>query len=364
MDTQTLFLVSSASVLGGAELLLQKLGAFLASQGRTVVWQVRQPELFQNLPGEIEKLEALKRYDLNAMAKLRRRYRSASPAAILFNMAVPTDLQPAIMVSAAAGLSRVCLHHSPFHINTSPLQIKLARWELETIPHHVTVGEVGRQELNQNYRVPMEHIAHWYPGIDLLRFQADGENYRHRSELQRGPIIGHVGRLGESKGQWALIRATSILAAGYPDLKLVLVGDGPDLEKLKRLAVQEKVENRVWFAPFTKDIDQWYRTFDVFCLPSKNESVPLSVLEAMACGVPVICSAVGNLKYMLEGTEAVFTAGDPAALAGDVEHVLRNRDLMQSMKVKMRRRVETEFNQDRQLDLFAKLLEQLMVKHN
>ena len=123
-------------------------------------------------------------------------------------------------------------------------------------------------------------------GIDLARFATDG--------AQRGagePVIGTVAALREEKN---IARLCSRAFALLPSGRLVIVGDGPERPALEALAASLGVADRVEFAGHHQDTPAFYARFDIFALSSDTEQMPLSVIEAMASGLPVVATDGGR----------------------------------------------------------------------
>ena len=133
--------------------------------------------------------------------------------------------------------------------------------------------------------------------------------------------IGTVGRLQDVKDQASLIEAFALLCARLPEqrarLRLAIVGDGPLREKLARKAQDAGVLELVWFPGARNDIPELMRSFDVFALSSIAEGTPVTLLEAMACGLPVVATKVGGIPEVVqEGVNgALVPASNPQALA-------------------------------------------------
>lgn len=158
------------------------------------------------------------------------------------------------------------------------------------------------------WQLPAEVIRYVPNGIDLARF-ATTRPPRGKAE----PVIGTVAGLREEKNLARLIRAFAKLPAG----RLVIVGDGPERSALTVLAADLGVTNRVEFAGHQADAAAVYPRFDVFALSSDTEQMPLSVIEAMASGLPVVSTDVGDVRLMVAGENADFiTALDEDALSG------------------------------------------------
>ncbi len=135
-------------------------------------------------------------------------------------------------------------------------------------------------------------------------------------------VIGSVGRVQAVKDQETLLRAFAELANETLDfrnrLRLVLVGDGPLLQKLRQLSVELGVAELCWMPGTSENIPSILRAMDIFVLPSLMEGISNTVLEAMASGLPVIATGVGgNLELVVENqTGKFFTPGKINELSG------------------------------------------------
>src|SRR5207245_545453 len=139
-----------------------------------------------------------------------------------------------------------------------------------------------------------------------------------RSEV--APVAGRVisvGRLLARKGYDQLIRAVAQVARSYRPAHLVLVGTGPEEHGLHVLAAELGISSLVTFAGNVPraDLPNLLHSAEVFCYPTRWDSVPVAILEAMACGLPTVVSAVGALPDIVGGTGIVNPAGDVAGLA-------------------------------------------------
>jgi glycosyltransferase involved in cell wall biosynthesis len=142
-------------------------------------------------------------------------------------------------------------------------------------------------------------------------------------------VIGTVGRLAEIKRQDVLVRAIGRLRERSPDVRLLLVGDGPERLRLEALAGELKLSDRVHLAGYQPCPEQFLRIMDVFCLPSRSEGFPISLLEAWLAGVPAVCTAVGGIPDVVTDGESALLVppGDDAALVEALSRLLDDRDL-------------------------------------
>jgi glycosyltransferase involved in cell wall biosynthesis len=115
--------------------------------------------------------------------------------------------------------------------------------------------------------------------------------------------VGYVGRLSVEKGLMHLLAACAQLMRDGVPLKVLIVGDGPQRKELEQFSQELGFGDQVLFAGFQEDIAEWMLCMDVFILPSLTEGTPISLLEAMAYGVPVIASAVGGVPHVIKHGE-------------------------------------------------------------
>lgn len=157
------------------------------------------------------------------------------------------------------------------------------------------------------WRLPSKVVRYVPNGIDLGRFATDRSG-RDGAEA----VIGTVAALREEKNIGRLLHAFAMLPAG----RLVIVGDGPKRPALEALAASLGVAERVTFAGHQQDTASYYAGFDIFALSSDTEQMPLSVIEAMASGLPVVSTDVGDVATMVApGNRQHIVALDQAAMA-------------------------------------------------
>ena len=159
------------------------------------------------------------------------------------------------------------------------------------------------------WKLPPKIIRYVPNGIDLGHFAGD----RSQHGLAE-PVIGTVAALRSEKNIARLLRAFAMLPLG----RLVIVGDGPERATLEALAVSLGLAERVRFAGHHQDTAALYKTFDIFALSSDTEQMPLSIIEAMASGLPVVSTDVGDVRLMVaaENLPYVTTLDDAGVARG------------------------------------------------
>ena len=251
--------------------------------------------------------------------KLAARLRQIRPQAVIAH-----HIGPLLYGGAAARLAGVPrlvhVEHDAWHYQ-NPRHRLLAKLCARVLrPAHVAVSSEVASKIGELF--PGESVTIIPPGIDVDRFKP-GNREAARARLDLDPhakIIGTTGRLVPVKAQSILIAAARQLP---PDAHVVIAGDGPERGRLEDLARQNGLHRRIHFLGHRDDIEAILPAFDVFCLPSLAEGLPRSVLEAQACGVPVVASDVGALKdAVCPQSGRLFAPGDDKALAGTLQDVL------------------------------------------
>ncbi len=161
------------------------------------------------------------------------------------------------------------------------------------------------------------------------------------------PLVLSVGRLKAPKDFWTLVRALALLPSG--SCRLRVAGDGPERaalsEEIRRLGLDGAVE----LLGDRDDIAELLRESQLFVLSSRSEGMPMSVLEAMACGVPVVASAVGGIpELVVDGeTGLVVEPGDPEALAAAIARVIDDSELRRRLAAAGHARASRLFDPER-----------------
>ena len=205
------------------------------------------------------------------------------------------------------------------------------------VDHYITVSKELQNYLVEKVGISASRISQIYNGVDILKFSPAGdapERWRPPAFRQDGQIIiGSVGRIQPIKDQSTLLRAFAQLLTDAPELggrvKLVIVGNGPLLNDLRQLGTSLGVEPYIWLPGALDNIPDVIRSLDVFVLPSLNEGISNTILEAMACGVPVVATAVGgNPELVCDGvTGRLFKARDVTTLANLLREYTQSESL-------------------------------------
>jgi sugar transferase (PEP-CTERM/EpsH1 system associated) len=200
-----------------------------------------------------------------------------------------------------------------------------------------------------------------YNGIPITRFVSSASQDSTKEE--KDVVLLHVGRFAPQKSHPLLVEAFALAVKEYPAMKLWLVGDGPLKLAVKKNIVEMGLERKVLFLGIRDDVPRLLAAADLFVLSSDYEGVPLSVLEAMAAGKPVVATAVGGVPELVEDgvTGVLVPPRNPEALAKGILRLAKDADLRRRMGKAARERALERFDISRTAReyeaLYLKLLE-------
>ncbi len=198
--------------------------------------------------------------------------------------------------------------------------------------------------------------ADWHK-LEIVRCGIDPEAFAYRAPSGAATEVLYVGRLAGEKGVPILFESMIALREQGLDLHLTLCGDGEARADLEALA--ERTGVNVTFAGFVDQptVRRKLAESDIFVLPSFAEGIPVSLMEAMAIGVPVIATYVGGVVELVEDgvTGQVVHAADPLALADAIARYATDPELCRCVSAGGRARVESEFAIGDQVDRLARL---------
>jgi glycosyltransferase involved in cell wall biosynthesis len=184
-----------------------------------------------------------------------------------------------------------------------PLIRPLLRYTLRHAAHVVAVSE-ALKDVMVCLGIPQEHVSVIPNGVDTRKFcPIPRPEARARLGLSEGTYLLSVGNLTENKGFHLLIQALHALRTRHHvrPLELLIVGDGPTRAELERLCARLDLVNQVRFAGRVshEDLHVWYSAADLFCLASGREGWPNVLMEAMACGLPIVATRVGGIPEIV-----------------------------------------------------------------
>lgn len=229
--------------------------------------------------------------------------------------------------------------------------------------HYITVSEAVRGVLVRD-GVPADRISVAYSGIDAARFPKIRDNpLRREFALPPGsPVVGNIGHMVAHKGQIFLVEAAPLILQKFPDARFFIVGDGPLRTALADRARELALDGKIFFPGFRTDIAEFLNLFDVFVMPSRTEGLGTSVLDALACGAPVVASSAGGIPEMIEHgrTGRLVEPENPAALADGVINLLSDRTMARALADEGRKMVSNKFSVDAMVEKTLEIYERVL----
>lgn len=197
----------------------------------------------------------------------------------------------------------------------------------------IAVGSGSAEELHRFFGIPRRRISVVHNGVADRPFT--------RPPIGSPPVVGCAARLEDQKGIDFLLQAM----AQIPEARLVLVGDGERREALEQQAQALGMADRVEFKGWLDDAGAEIAAFDVFALASRDEAFPLTIVEAMLSGTPVVATDVGSVAEAVidSVTGLLVPAGDVPALVAAVRRLLADGDLRDRLATAARAHAERHF---------------------
>ncbi|MBE0410272.1 MAG: glycosyltransferase family 4 protein [Anaerolineales bacterium] len=257
----------------------------------------------------------------------------------------------------------------------SRLFFLIDRWIVNSclVDKMVTVSENTRKFCITKEKMSPQKLATIYNGVDLERFTPrDRDEYQQLKNLymrdmglsEETILITSVGRLHKQKGYDFLLQAIPEVRLDHKNARFIFVGDGDMRESLQSLSRSLGLDSVVYFLGIREDIPEILAISDLFILPSRWEGFPNVLLEAMSTGLAVIASAIdGSIELIEHGENGMLVPpSNPNKLAKTIIQLLENVELRVRLGQAARKHVEKKFSEDKFIDSFAALYEDLFQK--
>ncbi len=215
--------------------------------------------------------------------------------------------------------------------------------------HLVTLTEYAKRETLAYKLARPDRITVIRTGVDVDRFCPPND----RDTAVRGlgldasrPVVGWMGRLEPQKAPIDYVAALKIVAPKHPQAQFVIAGDGRLLDSVAQAVSDAGLSDRVTMLTWQQDPVPTLQAFDIYALSSLWEGLPLTLLEAMACGCCCVSTDVDGCAEAIDHgtTGALFASGDPQLMANALDAVLSDPDLRKRYASQGRQRAETLFN--------------------
>lgn len=183
--------------------------------------------------------------------------------------------------------------------------------------------------IDRDLKDPSRSIA-VYSGIDLTKFKFEKKNYFHDFfKLDRNiRFVGNTSAISEHKDYFTFVNTAEKVCEENKDVRFLVIGTGPLEAEIKAYVRSKKLENKVLFTGFLENLNEVLFNLDVFLITSKEEGLGTSILDAHACGVPVVATRAGGIpEIVIDGqTGTLCDLGDSTALARAVQDRLADKN--------------------------------------
>jgi glycosyltransferase involved in cell wall biosynthesis len=297
---------------------------------------------------------------LSTARRLRGLLRAESPDLVLTYNWGAFDM---LLAARSLGFRRVVHHEDGFNADESETfkrrRILASRAVLRGVHRLIVPSERLLGIAKRLWKVPEERIALIRNGVNLELYGPRDGNPELRRELgipEGAPVVGAVGHLRAEKRFERILDA----CASLPDVHVLIVGEGEMRPLLEQRAARPELAGRVHLAGYRPDPHRFYRAMDVFAIASDTEQMPVCLLEAMATGLPVASTDVGDIRSVLPSEQAVHLVSlaeedVPAALARHLGALLRDPEGRERLAGINRRRVEERFTFERMRDAYREV---------
>jgi len=264
------------------------------------------------------------------------------------------------MASWLAGVP-FSLHAERGTIETRPVNLMCQNLCWRMADKVLCVSEEHKKQLTQKVKFPQSRIISIPNGVDTDRFAPRPENkalYRQKYGLPMNCFcIGTVGNLRPVKNQALLIRASQRLIQRDNNIHLVLTGDGNLKGQLVQLTEELKIKGHVHFLGAQKEIPEILNALDVFVLSSLNEGMPNAVLEAMACGLPVVGTRVGGIPEVINSDRVgvLVSSDNPEELCLVLSRLKEDKENREQLSRESRKRIVEEYSLRRMIQAYQNL---------
>jgi glycosyltransferase involved in cell wall biosynthesis len=218
--------------------------------------------------------------------------------------------------------------------------------------------EVKQRLLKAGVRADKVHLIR--NGIDLRPFDNALPSLRNNGSGDDALQVGFIGRLSSEKGADIFLEAAARVLIELPSTKFVVVGEGPDRDKLESLIDNLKIRESVSMVGRRDDMPAVYASLDMMVSSSRREGLPMGILEGMASRLPLVATSVGDVPtVVLDGRTGVLVPPeDPKSLASAIVTLLRNPAQRESFGAAAKKLIEDEFSATRMTNDYLRVYEE------
>jgi glycosyltransferase involved in cell wall biosynthesis len=346
-------IISSGGLYGAEQVVLNLARHFapMGHEGRIALFEnlhapnVHLAEAAAALHLPVQLVPCQGRFDRAAVARLRSMVESYDPDVVhmhgykadIYGYAAVRRL-PTAKVSTCHGWG-----HNTFALRAYGM---MDRWALRRFDLVVAVSAEIAGTLRRA-GVPPDKIRVIDNGIEVTDFEAGAPTLRRELALDsKSVLVGGIGRLSPEKGFAVLLAAARIVVKQHPEVKFVVVGDGPEREKLQDLTRQYGLERKLFWAGRRDDMAGVYASLDIQVQPSLKEGLPMTILEGLAARRPIVATRVGAVESAINDGDIglLVNTGRADEIARAVTRLIQDPSLRIRLGQAGRARVEANFS--------------------
>ncbi|MBU0548814.1 MAG: glycosyltransferase family 4 protein, partial [Candidatus Omnitrophica bacterium] len=231
----------------------------------------------------------------------------------------------------------------------------------------ITISKPLLEEFIKAKLAPANKFITIYSGIEIGKFREEFDINKIKQEFDIKPdelVVGTVARLASGKGHKVFLQAAARIAKELPNVKFMIVGDGPLRNELIKLSKELGINEKCIFTDFRRDIKQITSIFDVAVLASFYEGMGRVLLEAQALGKPVVAFKVGGIPDIVNDgiTGILVPLADEGRLAGAIIKLLKDETLHKRMSQAALEWVDLKFSSQKMVDDIVKVYEEFIDK--
>jgi glycosyltransferase involved in cell wall biosynthesis len=239
-------------------------------------------------------------------------------------------------------VSRLANHYSKTMESQKSVQRTLFKKALLASDHIITISHEMEQDLLDNIKIEPQKIQMIYNPIDIKSIQEKAQEEAPAELFNKRPVLTACGRLAEQKGFSYLIKAFGEIKKEFSNAQLLIIGEGELKEELQNLAASVGVEEDTHFLGFQNNPFKYTSRSDIFVLSSLYEGLPSALLEAMACGVPIVSTdCPSGPKEILENGKngQLVKWGNINELVSGIRNLLNNKELQENYRQRGKNKV-------------------------
>ena len=305
---------------------------------------------------EVVRIPSMNRPDYFRFWKLYRVMREKRPAVVHTHNTEPfTDGVPAALL---AGIP-VKVHTDHARRFPDKRRYMFAEWFLSHfISQFIAVSENTKENLVRYEKIRAEKIKVVLNGIEGEKFRVRIDREKKKAELgigpSRTPILGVAARLMKQKGISCLLKATKLLCKDFPDVLLLIAGEGELWNELHAEVKELDIERNVFFLGPRLDVHEIFQVQDILALPSLFEGLPLILLEAMAASLPIVATDVGGVgQAVRDGINGLLVQPkDFHALYVAIKRLIENRGMRETFSKNSLELFQKEFTLERMVKTY------------